>query len=197
MLQNKKIGAIIIVSGLPRSGTSMMMAMLLRGGLKVVVDRKRKPDKDNPAGYFEYQKVKNLDKDSSWLKTAQGSGLKVVSPLLKYLPPEHQYKVIFMERDLDEVLSSQGAMIKRRKKKKAITDAKMKIAFKKHLKKIKGWLKKQTNFETLFISYRETIVSPVRSAKKINHFLGGKLEIEKMASAVNPSFYRKKTFGSI
>ncbi|MBU2592735.1 MAG: sulfotransferase domain-containing protein [Patescibacteria group bacterium] len=183
---------IIIVSGLPRSGTSMVMQMLLSGGLKILKDDKRKPDSDNPNGYFEYRKVKKLAQNNSWLKQAAGKVLKVVSPLLTYLPPDYRYRVIFMERDLDQVLASQAKMIKRRGAKKKVSDSKIKAAFKKHLKEIKIWLARQPNVETLFVSYQKTIELPTETAKKINFFLRGNLKIKEAVSVVDPSLRRQR-----
>jgi len=183
----------VVVSGLPRSGTSMVMQMLSSGGLEILKDDKRKADADNPKGYFEYSKVKTLAENNSWLREALGKGLKVVSPLLSYLPSDYQYRLIFVERDLDQILASQAEMIKRQGIRKTIADPKIKTAFGKHLKEIKDWLKKQKNFKTLFISYQKTIDSPVSIAKKISLFLKRKLDLEKMTLTVNPSLYRQRS----
>src|ERR1700686_1129847 len=106
-------GAIIVVSGLPRSGTSLMMQMLDNGGLEVVTDNIRTPDTDNPRGYYEFEQVKKIKQDASWLSGTRGKGFKMVSQLLYELPPTEKYRVIFMERDLDEVLDSQEKMLQR------------------------------------------------------------------------------------
>lgn len=188
-MKNKKI---TIVSGLPRSGTSMMMAMLQAGGLPVLTDKIRKADKDNPRGYFELEKVKEIEKNKSWLKKAEGKGIKIISSLLEFLPKDYGYQIIFMERDLDEILASQRQMIRRRKAKDEIGDQKMASLFQKHLKKVKGWLKKQPNIKVIFINYRETIENPEKTAQKVNQFLGNILIEKKMIAAVDAKLYRQR-----
>src|SRR5687768_1736541 len=105
---------ITVVSGLPRSGTSMMMKMLEAGGLEPVVDHVRKPDEDNPKGYYEFERVKALENDREWLPEAKGKFVKVISMLLRHLPADHRFKVIFMQRNMPEVLASQKKMLVRR-----------------------------------------------------------------------------------
>src|SRR5262245_57688671 len=104
---------IIVVSGLPRSGTSLMMQMLDNGGIAVVTDNFRTADTDNPRGYYEYEKVKKIKQDASWLPGTRGKAFKMVSQLLYDLPPEEQYRILFMERDLEEMLLSQEKMLER------------------------------------------------------------------------------------
>src|SRR3990167_393038 len=99
---------IVIVSGLPRSGTSLMMQMLRAGGMSLLIDDQRPADADNPHGYWEYEPVKRLQHDNSWLPQAEGKAVKVVSALLQYLPPRHTYKIIVMHRPMQEVLASQA-----------------------------------------------------------------------------------------
>ena len=183
---------ITIVSGLPRSGTSMMMAMLQAGGLSILTDKIRKADKDNPKGYFELEKVKEIEKDQSWLKKAEGKVVKIISSLLEFLPKDDDYQIIFMERDLDEVLASQKQMIKRRKAKDEMSDQKMADLFQKHLKKVKSWLKKQPNIEVIYVNYRETIKNPEETAKRVNQFLGNMLIEKKMIAAVDAKLYRQR-----
>src|SRR5215813_2579369 len=106
---------IIVVSGLPRSGTSMMMKMLAAGGLPVLVDAIRAADDDNPNGYFEFEPVKQLaDGQNEWLTEAGGKVVKIISALLEYLPKSYHYKIIFMERELKEILASQQKMLSHR-----------------------------------------------------------------------------------
>lgn len=105
---------VVIVSGLPRSGTSMMMSMLKAGGMELLVDSQRKADDDNPKGYYELEKVKNLRHDNSWLNEASHKAVKVISILLYQLPEDIRYKIIFIKRNLDEVLASQQLMLERR-----------------------------------------------------------------------------------
>ena len=105
---------IVVVSGLPRSGTSLMMQMLQAGGMPLLIDDLRPADTDNPNGYWEYEPVKRLQQDNSWIPQAEGKAVKVVSALLQYLPPQHTYKIIFMQRPMQEVLASQTVMLERR-----------------------------------------------------------------------------------
>ena len=106
---------VVVVSGLPRSGTSMMMKMLDAGGIPVVIDGIRGADRDNPKGYYEFERVKQLDKgDTAWVADAQGKAVKVISALLQHLPADQEYRIIFMERNIDEVLASQRKMMQNR-----------------------------------------------------------------------------------
>jgi broad-specificity NMP kinase len=186
---------VIIVSGLPRSGTSMMMKMLEAGGLPILTDRERKADEDNPKGYFEYEKVKELDKngDKEWVSELRGSVVKIISELLKHLPANNNYKVVFMLRNLDEVLASQNKMLKRRDEEvKSEADQQMKELFDRHLFQIKFWLKKQTNFEVLYLSYSEILSHPAENAKRLKIFFNRNLDAEKMAQVVDPKLYRNR-----
>src|ERR1051325_639401 len=153
--------AVIIVSGLPRSGTSMMMKMLQAGGIEPVTDHIRAADEDNPKGYFELEKVKQLDKDSSWVADCKGRALKVISMLLKPLPNAQRYKIIFMRRTMEEILASQKQMLIRRgQPTDTIPDAKMAEMFNKHLKDIEAFIAQQPGMDCLYISYNEVLESP-------------------------------------
>ena len=183
----------MIISGLPRSGTAMMMQMLEAGGMRVVTDRMRKPDEKNPIGYYEYEKVKRLGEDASWLDACKGKALKVISALLYHLPGDRHYKVIFMERKLGEILASQEAMLESLGRKMAVQDdQKMADEFQEHLHRIKDWLARQRNMETIYVNYGETIRKPVETAKRVVEFIGERLEVDKMASAVRESLYRQR-----
>src|SRR5262245_34520180 len=105
---------IVVVSGLPRSGTSLMMQMLQAGGMPLLTDDLRPADTNNPKGYWEYEPVKRLQQDNTWMHKAEGKAVKVISVLLQYLPPQHTYKIIFMQRPMQEVLASQTVMLERR-----------------------------------------------------------------------------------
>jgi broad-specificity NMP kinase len=185
--------AIILVSGLPRSGTSMMMQMLEAGGTELIVDHIRKSDEDNPKGYYEFEKIKQLEKDSSWMENASGKAVKVISMLLYQLPMDKKYKIIFMKRKIYEVLASQNKMLKRRGHQTDIVDDQvMAEKFNKHLGKIFKWLNKQINMETIFINYNDVVSSPMEQLKNINQFLGNILKIDKMVNVVDHFLYRQR-----
>jgi len=186
-------GSITIVSGLPRSGTSMMMKMLLAGGMEVLTDNVRAADDDNPQGYFEFEKVKKLERESAWLEDAGGKAVKVVSAFLKHLPPHYNYKIIFMHRKIDEVLASQKQMLIRRgEPTDRVSDEKMSETFRRHLKDIELWLAAQSNITTLSINYNEAIDNPLPTIHKVNDFLRADLDMEAMASVVERSLYRQR-----
>ena len=173
---------IIIVSGLPRSGTSMMMKMLELAGLEILTDNLRTADENNPKGYYEFEKVKKLKVgDFDWLPAAQGKVVKIISALLEYLPNRYQYKIIFMRRNMDEVLSSQRQMLVRDgKQDDKVPDGKLAELYGDHLKKIETWLEQQPNMSTLFISYNQILRDPGPDVNRINQFLGGNLDIKPM-----------------
>jgi hypothetical protein len=168
---------ITIVSGLPRSGTSMMMKMLEAGGMTVLTDHLRTADDDNPKGYYEFERVKQIKTDQAWLPAAQGKAVKMISELLQHLPPAYQYRVLFMRRKLEETLASQ----------------KQTELFHRHLQKLEGWLAAQPNFRTLEVHYSEVMLHPRAAAEKINAFLFGALDVAKMVAVVDPALHRQKT----
>jgi hypothetical protein len=184
---------ITIVSGLPRSGTSMMMQMLMAGGMDIVTDEIRKADDDNPRGYFELERVKKLKEDKSWLNECSGKAVKVISMLLFDLSSNHHYKIIFMQRATEEVLASQRIMLERRGEiKDGISDEHMAEKFEKHLKQVKDWIAHQGNIEVLYVKYNEVIADPLRYSKVVNNFLGEDLNIKTMAEAVEETLYRQR-----
>lgn len=183
---------ITIVSGLPRSGTSLMMQMLEAGGLEVVTDNERKPDEDNPKGYYEFEKVKKIRKDSSWLDSVRGKSVKMVSDLLYYLPSNRIYKVIFMKRDLREVLASQKKMLQRRAWKDDSSDEEMANLMKIHVDRLNKWLKENGNISVLYVSYNDVIDNPVKNAQVIVSFLNRQLDIDKMVAVIEKSLYRNR-----
>ena len=141
---------ITIVSGLPRSGTSMMMQMLRSGGLEVVTDEIRKADEDNPRGYFELERVKKLKEDKFWLSECVGKAIKVISVILFDLPSHYNYKIIFMQREIEELLASQKLMLQRRGGKGAeVGEEEMAGKFVEHLKQVEDWLARQGNIQVL------------------------------------------------
>lgn len=185
---------IIIVSGLPRSGTSMMIKMLEAGGIEPMTDHQRAADENNPNGYYEYEPVKKLKEgDTAWMESAVGKSVKVISALLQSLPPTYFYRVIFMQRNLDEVLASQKKMlIDRGEPTDKVSDEQMAALFRKHLQNIETWLSEQPNLEVLYIPYNEILNNPGEFLERINKFLGGNLNVEAMAKTIDPNLYRQR-----
>src|SRR5262245_32765486 len=182
---------IIIVSGLPRSVTSLMMQMLDRGGIEVVIDEIRTADTDNPRGYYELEKVKKIKQDASWLFETRGKAFKMVSQLLYHLPASERYRVIFMERNLDEVLDSQERMLARLGRAAAPREQ-IRPAFTTHLDRLLLWLSEQPCIAVLRVDYRALIERPAAMAEVVNEFVGGRADVSRMASSVDPSLYRNR-----
>jgi hypothetical protein len=184
---------VTIVSGLPRSGTSMMMKMLEAGGLDPVTDNIRTADEDNPKGYYELEKVKEMKGDTSWLPEARGKVVKVISALLQDLPPTETYRVVFMRRHMQEVLDSQRQMLVRRgQQPDRVPDDKMAAMFEKHLAKIEEWLAAQPNMQVLYVRYNEALANPAETARAIDEFLGGGLDLDAMVGVVDKQLYRQR-----
>lgn len=188
------VAPIVIVSGLPRSGTSMMMKMLAAGGLNPLTDELRAADPDNPKGYYEFERVKQLDKgDTSWLPLARGKAVKVISYLLQYLPADEQYQVVFLRRSLDEILASQRKMmINRGEDPNQMDDAQVAAMFNRHIELVEKWLQRQPHIDTLFIHYSNVMASPVLQSELIARFLGRDLDQDAMAHVVDPDLYRNR-----
>jgi len=186
--------ALIVVSGLPRSGTSMTMQMLEAGGIGIATDNIRKPGDDNPKGYYEYERVKDLDKglDNSWLKEFRGKAIKIISFLLKELPETYNYKVVFMRRNLHEVLASQAKMLDNRAEKNESSDEKMLELYQNHLWRVDYLMKHRPCFELLNVDYKDVVENPRRQAERIREFLGNHLDVDKMTSAVDGTLYRNR-----
>lgn len=184
---------IIVVSGLPRSGTSMAMGMLEAGGLAVVTDGLRAADASNPKGYYEFERVKDLDKpgDHAWLADARGKAVKIISFLLTWLPEDFNYQVIFMQRDLDEVLASQQQMLARRGE-DADTSGTSREVFQSHLAQVERFMAARSCFETLYVPYRDAVATPEATAAAVARFLGRSMDTAAMAQAVEASLYRNR-----
>jgi hypothetical protein len=183
--------AIIIVSGLPRSGTSLMMQMLENGGVAVVTDRIRFADPDNPRGYYEFEQVKTIKRDASWLPAMRGRAFKMVSQLLYDLPPSETYRIVFMERDLEETLLSQEKMLTRLGRIAAPREQ-MKRALTLHLERLHEWLSLQGNMEVLFVRYNDLVEQPREQTERVGEFIGGNLDVGAMVKTVDLSLYRNR-----
>ncbi|MBN1557172.1 MAG: sulfotransferase family protein [Lentisphaerae bacterium] len=183
---------ITIVSGLPRSGTSMMMQMLCAGGIPPLTDHVRSADDDNPRGYYELEVAKKIRDDVSWLPEAEGKVFKIVSMLLFHLPPGYRYQVVFMLRDLDEMLASQAAMLARKGESSKAPDDVLKTHFKKHLDAVRAWLTGQPHIDVLYCRHREVVADPAAAAARLDAFLDVPLDTAAMARAVDPALYRQR-----
>ncbi|MEO5674040.1 MAG: alkaline phosphatase family protein [Chitinophagales bacterium] len=187
-------GTITIVSGLPRSGTSMMMQMLDAGGMEILTDKQRQPDDNNPKGYYEYDKVKKLLTDSSWIDEANSKSVKIIAPLLANLPNKYDYKIIFMKRDMAEILKSQQIMLgKTRQVSRDAYPIVLAEAFNKQIDKAEMLFRRMPNIEVLYVNYTDVIEDPLEVAESIAEFLGEELDTQKMASSVDKSLYRNKS----
>jgi len=180
---------IVIVSGLPRSGTSLIMQMLNKGGVEVLTDSKREADISNPKGYFEYNPVMSIHKDNSWLKLAQNKSVKVVAPLLKFLDPKYRYKVIFMKRDLTEIIKSQQKMIG---KDPETLPTRLFEAYKKQLSLVDVWKNKEPGVELIYIDYKEALNNTSEIIKKVTSFIDVSMDAKQMEACVDKSLYRNK-----
>jgi Sulfotransferase domain len=185
---------IVVVSGLPRSGTSMAMKMLEAGGVPILTDGIRTADVSNPKGYYEFEPVKELDKggEAAWLADARGKAVKIISFLLTYLPEAYDYKVIFMQRDLEENIASQNTMLINRGEKQEGDDAQLRKAYEDHLKSVHRFLSNRSCFSTLTLTYHEVVERPREAALRINEFLGGTLDVERMAAVADAGLYRNR-----
>ncbi len=184
---------VFLVSGLPRSGTSMMMKMLEAGGIEIVTDHLRQADDDNPKGYYELEKVKHLQNDARWMHYMRGKALKVVSSLLFYVPLSLPYKIIFMRRAIGEILASQKKMLDSRgEESNTITDDVLRQKYATHLEKIQEWIKARRNVECVYLEYAEILKDPLAGARAVQEFLGQPLQIEAMAAVVDPDLYRNR-----
>jgi hypothetical protein len=185
---------IVIVSGLPRSGTSMMMKMLEAGGIPPLTDKLRTADNDNPKGYYEFERVKQMDKgDTGWVPQAQGKVVKVISALLKYLPSSYHYQVIFLRRHMSEILASQRKMlINRGEDPDKMDDAQMGMLFENHVRQVEKWLAQQSNIEVLYVHYSDVMADPLTAINSMSRFLGRDMDVRAMAEVVDPNLYRNR-----
>ncbi|WP_428937859.1 sulfotransferase family protein [Fontivita pretiosa] len=188
---------ITIVSGLPRSGTSLMMQMLDAGGMPVLTDGIRQPDAHNPRGYFEYEPVKRIQTDQSWLDQAHGKAVKMVHLLVPNLPPNRHYQLIFMHRRIEEVLISQRKMLADAGKSGGgLSDAILARTFQTQVNQVRQWVQAQPNFRMIEVWYHQLIADPAEHAARISYFLGMNLDQSGMIAAVDPELYRNRSQAS-
>jgi hypothetical protein len=174
----------------------MVMQMLAAGGLPVLSDGLRATDEDNPLGYFEYEPVKHLHENSDWMKGARGRAIKVVAPLLPYLPKDQDFCIIFIERDADEILASQLRMLERRGAKAADSPdrrARLKEAFTHQVHNLKWTLCRRPRTRVHFLNHADTLRDPRAAAEAIRAFLAAPLDTTAMAAQVKPALHRQRT----
>lgn len=185
---------ITVVSGLPRTGTSMMMQILHKGGMDVLTDNLRKPDDNNQKGYYELEKVKYLEKDNSWMHEAENKAVKIIAQLLFFLPSQYEYQIVFMEREIKEVMASQEKMLKNLGREDALDVDADKLAnmFSQQIVKVKQWLSEQSNIRTLFVPFSGLFENPDEQMNRIGKFLNQDLDLEAMRNVIKPSLYRSR-----
>ncbi len=188
-------GFVTVVSGLPRSGTSLAMQMLRAGGVPVLSDGLRPPDADNPNGYLEYAPVLRTATDASWVARAPGKAVKVVYALLRQLPPGFEYRVLWMRRRLDEVIASQERMLARRgapAEEGGLSRERLAEVFAAQLAETEAWLAQQPSFRVLALDYGDVVADPQAAARAIDALLGGGLDREAMVAAIDPLLCRQR-----
>jgi hypothetical protein len=191
---------VTVVSGLPRSGTSMLMQMLTAGGMPILSDGVRKADADNPRGYFELEAAKRIRSDAGFVREAEGHAVKIVAPLLPALPsiPGWRYRVIFLERDLSEVMASQAIMLERSGPEAAETDrddAKLRGLFGRQLVGVRAELARRQDIDTLFVRYPDAVSDPGPTSRALAAFLDADLDTLAMVAAVDASLFRQRSRG--
>jgi hypothetical protein len=184
---------ITIVSGLPRSGTSLMMQMIAAGGMPVLSDGDRKADRDNPKGYLEWELIKKLPQDPILIAAAEGKVVKVISQLIPSLSDRHEYRIVLMQRPLTEVLMSQDQMLRRRGNVQESTNGSaLEGVFQRHLIEVNNWLAGKGNIHVLRVQYHRALREPRAVAEDVTAFLGVGLDIEAMVRQVDGSLYRNR-----
>lgn len=185
---------ITVVSGLPRSGTSLMMQMIVAGGIPALTDGLRTADENNPKGYFEWEPAKSLKDHPEAIVAGEGKVVKIVSALLKQLPADREYRIVFMQRPLEEVVASQNKMLTRLGREvPAAPTAAVFAAFEKHLKEIEAWLARRAKTQVLYVDHFAVLDQPQQEAARIASFLGGNLDADRMAAQVERSLHREKS----
>jgi hypothetical protein len=185
---------VVVVTGLPRSGTSLMMAMLESGGIPPLTDNIRQADVDNPKGYYEFERVKRLPEDAEWLPEAEGKAVKVLAELIKHLPSDHEYKVIFMMRDLTEIITSQKKMILRRgEDPERIPDGELMDLYRSYLRNLKQLVNGSPHMKVLYVNYNELMSDPSAVLDEMVAFLGGHPDRQAMRKTIDATLYRNRS----
>jgi hypothetical protein len=190
---NSNTNDIVVVSGLPRSGTSLCMRMLEAGGMPVLVDNIRTANDDNPNGYYEFEPVKTTRSDGVWLRSAGGKAVKMIYRLLYDLPSDYRYRVLFMRRDIEEILASQQKMLLReRKQDGGVPDAEMRRLYEDELARFSDWVRNQRHIRMLVVSYNHLLETPMPVLQSIDEFLDNRLDVGAMFNVIDPALYRNR-----
>ncbi|MDP7035643.1 MAG: sulfotransferase family protein [Planctomycetota bacterium] len=188
--------AVVIVSGVPRSGTSLLMNLLEAGGVFPLTDGVRSADEDNPRGYYEYEPVKQMAEERSWIPDARGRSLKVITRLLRFLPSQERYLVLFMRRHLEEILDSQEVMLRRRGiEEEGVSRSQMMVAFDREIEETLGWIDVQPNMKKLEVNYNRLMEDAATELGRIQEFLGRELDRAAMLERIDPDLYRQRRSG--
>lgn len=186
-----------VVTGLPRSGTSLLMQMLEAGGYPILTDEKRRPDENNPRGYFEWEKIKKLARDPLILQEADRKAVKIVTPLIPHLPRKHRYRIIFMRRSLLEVAQSQHRMrFGRNGSEKSLRETVVPL-LEKHLNQVSESLYAFSDSQVIEVDYSRLLDDPDSCCNRLAEFVGpdSGLVVERMPSVVDPELYRQRQGG--
>lgn len=193
-MRERPCGRTVIVSGVPRSGTSLMMQMLEAGGLPILSDAARAPDADNPRGYYEFEPAKRIGRDRAWLERARGGAVKLAHSHLRELPRDRSFRVILMRRRLEEVVRSQAAMLARRGEPEGPLSASRWVEiYARELAELVRWVEADPHFALLEVDYGALLRDPVAGARAVNAFLGGDLDVAAMARRVDPALHRQRS----
>ncbi|MFN5912552.1 MAG: sulfotransferase [Bacteroidota bacterium] len=179
---------ITVVTGLPRSGTSLMMQLFAKSGIPILSDGLRTSDINNPEGYYELEAVKGIVRDNSFLKDAQGKVIKIVAPLPIFLDKQYQYRVVFMRRDMDEILRSQEKMLS---KDQTSEREKFRTIYEFHLNKTYKFFDQQ-NIPYLDVQYKELVTDPEPQVRQLVEFCKIPVSLEDLVQVVKPELYRNR-----
>jgi hypothetical protein len=179
---------ILVVTGLPRSGTSLMMQLINKANIPILSDGKRERDISNPEGYYELEAVKGIVADNSFLKEAPGKAVKIVAPLPLYLDLKLKYKVVFMRREINEILRSQEKMLQ---KDQVSEREKFRTIYEFHLKKTYRFLL-ENDIPFIDVNYNALMVESEKEIEKFKDFLNLNVSIQELLEVVRPDLYRNR-----
>jgi hypothetical protein len=167
--------------------------MLAAAGLAPFTDSKREADEDNPRGYYEHEQATRLHSDAAWIPEARGKVVKVVAHLLPFLPAGEEYRLVFMRRDLNEVVASQTAMLARLGRKGgSLSEAALMRTYTGQLVQVQNWLRKTPGVQAMTVEYAEALCNPAGTAQRLAAFLGAPFNAKAAAALVEPSLRRQK-----